>query len=68
MWVITNIHVRCFVLVSSNPDKECRDRVRLICASDGVTYTNKCEMRWAACRGNLRLSVVHEGMCARKLT
>ena len=46
--------------------QECHDRIRLICASDGVTYTNKCEMRRLACQRGTRVSAVHEGMCARK--
>ncbi|XP_033641737.1 follistatin-related protein 1-like [Asterias rubens] len=44
--------------------QECHDRIRLICASDGVTYTNKCEMRRLACQRGTRVSAVHEGMCA----
>ncbi|XP_038065019.1 follistatin-related protein 1-like isoform X1 [Patiria miniata] len=45
--------------------QECRrHRSRLLCASDGVTYTNECELQRAACRGGIQLFIEHEGVCA----
>lgn len=34
-----------------------------VCASDGVTYSNKCVMSIAACRRGVELKVVSEGEC-----
>ncbi|XP_075241307.1 agrin-like isoform X2 [Convolutriloba macropyga] len=34
-----------------------------VCANDGVTYTNECEVNKSACYLNLSLRVIYEGFC-----
>ncbi|KAE8984542.1 hypothetical protein PR003_g20200 [Phytophthora rubi] len=37
-----------------------------VCASNGVTYMNRCEFDYQNCEnGNYRWKVGHEGMCRR---
>ncbi|XP_022108541.1 follistatin-related protein 1-like [Acanthaster planci] len=38
--------------------------IRLLCASNGVTYTSECELQRAACRHDAQLFIEHDGVCA----
>jgi len=42
---------------------KCPDALELVCASDGVTYDNKCRMTCSACVVGEKIEVVSKGKC-----
>lgn len=42
---------------------ECPEADEVVCANDGTTYRNECEMRSAACRHDQDLNVLFYGEC-----
>ncbi|XP_054168676.1 agrin-like isoform X2 [Oppia nitens] len=47
---------------------ECPDSFEPICGTDGVTYVNECELRSAACKQNIEISVNFYGECDELIT
>jgi coxsackievirus/adenovirus receptor len=41
----------------------CLDAIERVCASDGKTYMNECEMRSEACKSQKNLRVLYTGIC-----
>ena len=44
-------------------DTECPEKSKPVCASDGRTYKNKCEMRLRKCLTRKSIAVVHLAAC-----
>ena len=44
-------------------DKICTREYDPYCASDGVTYANKCKLEVAECEGGKSLKMLHSGEC-----
>ncbi|XP_053214035.1 agrin-like isoform X2 [Panonychus citri] len=47
-----------------NCREDCPDEEELVCASDGVTYRNPCEMEKISCQSNFELNIRFYGKCA----
>lgn len=45
-------------------DKPCENQVRYVCASDGRTYLNECELNNAICKSDRKLIKLYEGLCS----
>ena len=43
--------------------QQCPETDKLVCANDGQTYANDCEMRRQSCSQGIELEVVHAGEC-----
>ena len=43
--------------------QQCPETDRVVCANDGQTYANDCEMRRQSCSQGIELEVVHAGEC-----
>ncbi|XP_054168661.1 agrin-like [Oppia nitens] len=60
------------VVIDSQPICQClhcstiESENNRICATDGITYENECEMRRHACLSGLNLRILHSGICEHK--
>jgi len=43
--------------------QQCPETDKVVCANDGQTYANDCEMRRQSCSQGIELEVVHAGEC-----
>ncbi|CAI8011140.1 Agrin, partial [Geodia barretti] len=58
------VHSQGSDTVNSNCNRNCDGHeLDQVCASNGVTYDNRCEMELAACRENIELVVRDNGPC-----
>jgi len=47
--------------------KSCEPIVRPVCANDGKTYDNMCEMIKSACNQRLNISAKYVGVCGKSI-
>ncbi|KIH44785.1 Kazal-type serine protease inhibitor domain protein [Ancylostoma duodenale] len=59
---------RCKLTEARRPECRCSEQCALIydpvCADNGLTYTNECVMKVAACKEDLQLTVFKKGKCS----
>merc|ERR1712105_562547 len=41
---------------------------RLVCGSDGKTYSNKCYLDYASCKSDGEITIANEGKCKKAVT
>ena len=48
--------------------QRCPDTNEPVCANDGQTYTNECEMRRQSCAQNIDIEVIRSGECDAEMS
>ena len=59
----SNTAVHCCILVNFHFFRTCPTKLDLMCGSDGVTYTNLCNLNAVACQTGQDIEIVSNGKC-----
>ena len=60
-----NVYGERFITVGKTCGVHCSSTRRLICGTDGKTYSDECSFEQEKCRRNKRLKISYYGTCSK---